>query len=161
MCLKSINNNRLLFLAAVLYLTSCQTKSASDSSSTGSGNITTGLKKNYDWTGTYELNDKVLVYSLKLHRRSVDGSYEMLFFSNNELGDIYKSSTYDARDDSMSICVRFLNNFQMDAKPLGFKSGDTLFILQHRADKTDTVIFKSFHPVSKGLTWKKTGNNFN
>ena len=153
--------NWLLVLAVFLIFFSCKTKSTANNSNTGNDYNINGLNKNYNWTGTYELTDNTILYTLKLHKRSVDGSYEMQFFSNDKNVDLLKSSIYDAKDDSANIYIKYLNNFQMDAKSIGFKSGDTLFILHKNDAKSDSTIFKSFKPSSKNLTFVKTDDLYN
>jgi hypothetical protein len=152
---------QLLFLMPFLFLSACKPKSTDESSAVSNENTPSPVIKKYDWTGTYQLKDKEEEYTLKLHKRTVDGSYEMLFYNNNKLTNLFKSSIYDAKEDSSNISIRFLNNFQMDAKPLGFKSGDTLFILQHREGMPDSSIYKSFHPATKGSNWIKTSDHYN
>lgn len=152
--------SRLFFGAACLFLFACKNKTVNNTSYTDSEGYDKGnLNGNYNWTGTYELKDKDISYILKLHKRSVDGSYEMQFYNNTKNTDLYKSSIYDAKDDSASIYIKFLNNFQMDATPLGFKSGDTLFILQHLHEK-DSSIFKVFNPSDINLSWKKISSTY-
>jgi hypothetical protein len=139
--------NWLFFGAACLFFFACKTKPVTTISHTDSEGYDKGnLNKNYDWTGTYQLKDSIVSYILKLHKRSVDGSYEMQFYSDDKNSDLYKSSIYDAKDDTFKIYIKYLNNFHMDASPLGFKSGDTLFILQHINSKANLTIFKSFKP---------------
>lgn len=151
----------ILIVVAFFVVLSCNTTTESNASSTDSEGYDKGnLNKNYDWTGTYELKDATDLYTLKLHKRSVDGSYEMQFYNNGKEADVYKSSIYDAKDDNTSICIRYLNNFQMDASSLGFKSGDTLFSLHWNQD-SDTTFFKAFQPVNKGLKWIKISNRYN
>ena len=151
----------LLFLMAFLFFSACKPKTTDGSPVVNNENTSSSVLKKYDWTGNYQLKDRDEEYTLKLHKRTVDGSYEMLFYNNSKLTDLFKSSIYDAKEDSSSISIRFLNNFQMDAKPLGFKSGDTLFILQHREGEEDSSIFKSFHPATEGSTWIKTSDHYN
>ncbi len=155
---------RLFFLFATicLCLVSCKNNSTETTTSTTVGNDydVNGLNKNYDFTGTYELKDFDILYTLKLHKRSVDGSYEMQFYNNSKNADIYKSSIYDAKDDSTTIYIRFLNNFQMDATSLGFKSGDTLFVLQHLTEN-DNSVFKAFEPKNRNVSWIKINNQYN
>ena len=153
----------LLFLLVICMLLSCRNlvKNGKETVVIGNDYNVNGLNPNYDWTGTYELKDDTTLYTLKLHKRSVDGNYEMQFFSNDKNIDLYKSSIYDAKDDSANIYIKFLNNFQLDAKPLGFKSGDTLFILHLNDDKTKNSIFKSFHPKTKNIQFTKTSETYN
>ena len=160
MNLKLKYKSRLFFGAACLFLFACKNKTVNNTSYTDSEGYDKGnLNGNYNWTGTYELKDKDISYTLKLHKRSVDGSYEMQFYNNTKNTDLYKSSIYDAKDDSASIYIKFLNNFQMDSTPLGFKSGDTLFILHHTNEK-DNSIFKAFQPSDKNLNWKKISSTY-
>ena len=153
--------NRLFFGAACLFLFACKSKSVNNTSSTDSEGYDKGnLNDNYDWTGTYELKDKDITYTLKLHKRSVDGSYEMQFYNNTKNADLLKSSIYDAKDISNTIIIRFLNNFHMDAKPLGFNSGDTLFILEHLSNEKDSTSWKKLTPATNGLHFTKVNNTY-
>ena len=140
----------LLFLLVICMLLSCKNlvKNGKETVVIGNDYNVNGLNPNYDWTGTYELKDDTTLYTLKLHKRSVDGNYEMQFFSNDKNIDLYKSSIYDAKDDSANIYIKFLNNFQLDAKPLG-------------DDKTKNSIFKSFHPKTKNIQFSKTSETYN
>jgi hypothetical protein len=150
---------RLFVFAFLLVFISCKNKINTNTATDIEANDNTN--SNYDWTGTYELKDNDLLYTLKLHKRSVDGSYEMQFYNNSNQAVLYKSSVYDAKDKANSISIRFLNNFNMDVSSLGFKSGDTLFILQHLNDKTDSAIFKSFIPETKNSSWNKVSSGYN
>lgn len=114
---------------------------------------------NYDWTGTYELSDNGVLYTLKLHRRSVDASYEMQFYAQDKNIDLYKSSIYDAKDGPNAIHIKYLNNFQMDASSLGFKSGDTLFTLLREADSM-VCVFNKWKPTELSNKWKKISDNY-
>lgn len=148
-----------LMITIIFFFVACKNKSIENKVVAGNDYDVNGLNKNYDFTGTYELKDKDILYTLKLHKRSVDGSYEMQFYNNTKNADLYKSSIYDAKDDSVNIYIKFLNNFQMDASSLGFKSGDTLFVLQHLAEK-DNTIFKAFKPKDKNTSWNKTNSTY-
>ena len=152
---------RIFFLVVTIsvLLVSCKNKTTENKVVAGNDYDVNGLNKNYDFTGTYELKDKEITYTLKLHKRSVDCSYEMQFYNNSKNADLFKSSVFDAKDDSTIIYIKFLNNFQTDATSLGFKSGDTLFILQHLNEK-DNSIFKTFKPTDKNVNWNKTSNNY-
>jgi hypothetical protein len=154
-----LKKNRLLVILFFFVFISCKNKTNSNASSEHEGFDKTN--SNYDWTGTYELKDHDLLYTLKLHKRSVDGSYEMQFYNNSKQAVLYKSSVYDAKDKANSISIRFLNNFNMDVSSLGFKSGDTLFILQHLGDNSDSAIFKSFTPGTKNSSWNKVSSGYN
>lgn len=150
--------NKLFFGAACLFLFGCKTKPVNHTSHTDNEGYDKGnLNKNYDWTGTYQLKDSTVLYTLKLHKRSVDGSYEMQFYPDDKNSDLYKSSIYDAKDDAFNIYIRYLNNFHMDATPLGFKSGDTLFELHHINSKVNLTIFKSFKPKRHSMFEKTNG----
>ena len=152
----------LLFLLVICMLLSCKNlvKNGKETVVIGNDYNVNGLNPNYDWTGTYELKDDTTLYTLKLHKRSVDGNYEMQFFSNDKNIDLYKSSIYDAKDISNTIIIRFLNNFHMDAKPLGFNSGDTLFILEHLSNEKDSIIWKKLTPGTNGLHCINVNNTY-
>ena len=156
----SLKNSWLYIFAAFFILVSCKSKTNTEISSDDKGYDKNLSNNNYDWTGTYELEDNTILYTLKLHKRSVDASYEMQFYDNGNKSEIYKSSIYDAKDDSNSICIKFLNNYNTDASILGFKSGDTLFKLMHK-DGKDSSVFKVFQPSIKSVVWKKTSSNYN
>jgi len=155
-----LNNNWLYIFAAFFILISCKSKSSAVISSNDKGYDKNLSNNNYDWTGTYKFEDNSILYTLKLHKRSVDASYEMQFYDNGNKSEIYKSSIYDAKDDSNSISIQFLSNYNMDASTLGFKSGDTLFKLMHNNGKASSV-FKVFQPSVKSVEWKKISSNYN
>ena len=71
----------LLFLLVICMLLSCKNlvKNGKETVVIGNDYNVNGLNPNYDWTGTYELKDDTTLYTLKLHKRSVDGNYEMQF----------------------------------------------------------------------------------
>lgn len=142
-----------------MFVDSCKHKVKQSVVSTGNDYNKNGLNKHFDWTGTYILEDSEAMCTLKLHKRSVDGSYEMQFYDNSRYVDLYKSSVYDAKDDSGHIYIRYLNNFMMDAKPLGFESGDTLFYLQKR-DTGFSSVFKAFKPKNNNSCWKKINSTY-
>ena len=48
----------------------------------------------------------------------------------------------------------------MDAKPLGFNSGDTLFILEHLSNEKDSIIWKKLTPGTNGLHFIKVNNTY-
>ncbi len=152
-----------LFLSLISFFSSCKNLSKNEKETAIIGNDynVNGLNTNYNWTGTYELKDDTVLYILKLHKRSVDGNYEMQFFSNDKNIDLYKSSIYDAKDDSANICIKFLNNFQFDAKPLGFNSGDTLFVFHLNLDKTTSTNFNAFKPKTKQTQFVKVSDAYN
>ncbi len=153
----------LLFLLATCTFFSCKNlvKNGKETVVIGNDYNVNGLNPNYDWTGTYELKDDNILYTLKLHKRSVDGNYEMQFLSNDKNIDLYKSSIYVAKDDSANIYIKFLNNFQLDAKPLGFNSGDTLFAFHLNTDKTSNTIFQSLKPKTKETQFTKISDTYN
>ncbi|MFN8282399.1 MAG: hypothetical protein U0U67_04250 [Chitinophagales bacterium] len=148
---------------SIILLVSCNyfTKNKEEATITNNDYNTNGINPNYDWTGTYELKKDTLLYTLKLHKRSVDGNYEMQLFSNDKYIDLYKSSIYDAKDDSANIYIKYLNNFNMDIRPLGFKSGDTLFILHLNEDKTEKTILRTFLPKDQNLQFNKISRTYN
>ena len=47
----------------------------------------------------------------------------------------------------------------MDASPLGYKSGDTLFVLRHY-EENDITYWKLFSPSSSEMQFKKTSNTY-
>jgi hypothetical protein len=157
--MKFRNLNKVI-IGIMFCVAACQNKPVAQTAHTDSEGYDKGsLNTNYDWTGTYELKDGENLFVLKLHKRSVDGSYEMQFFNSNQNTELYKSSIYDANDADSSICIRFLNNFQMDASPLGYKSGDTLFVLRHY-EENDSTFWKLFSPSSSEMQFKKTSNTY-
>lgn len=153
----------ILVLTMISFFTSCKNLSKNENvkSIVGNDYNVNGINPNYNWTGTYELKDDTVLYTLKLHKRSVDGNYEMQFFSNDKYIDLYKSSIYDAKDDSANIYIKFLNNFQLDAKPLGFNSGDTLFAFHLNTDKTTITNFNAFKPKIKQIQFIKVSDAYN
>lgn len=136
-----------IYLLLLICLISCKTKSTTTVKTNSDLDELATKKTTFDWTGTYTLADNELLYTLKLHKRSVDGSYEIQFYNNGKYSEIYKTSIYDVKEVDDKISIRFLNNFQMDFNKLNLKSGDTLFILQEINDGVIHCEFRSFHPA--------------
>jgi len=154
-----IQFRRLSGLLMMLLLAACQAETGKSSANTNSESATNKSDTDYDWTGTYMLDDGPVTYTLKLHKRSVDGSYEMQWYDNTDKSDLYKSSIYDAKVHEGTITIRYLNNFQTDAAPLGFKSGDTLFVLC-RTNSADSTAWKSFQPANPQHQLQKTSSTY-
>lgn len=150
----------LLFSLNVFLLPSCVQKKNSDSNSVERENSTIDSEVEFNWTGTYSIQDGEIIYTLKLHKRSVDGSYELQWYDNSAKSELYKSSIYDAKPLNNSILIRYLNNFQMDASALGYKSGDTLFVLSRTTHSTDSTIWKKFQPTDKAAQFIKISDTY-
>lgn len=105
--MKFRNLNKVI-IGIMLCVAACQNKPVAQTAHTDSEGYDKGsLNTNYDWTGTYELKDGENLFVLKLHKRSVDGSYEMQFFNTHQNTDLYKSSIYDAND----VTLPFVSDF--------------------------------------------------
>jgi hypothetical protein len=156
--MKFRNLNKVI-IGIMLCVAACQNKPVAQTAHTDSEGYDKGsLNTNYDWTGTYELKDGENLFVLKLHKRSVDGSYEMQFFNSNQNTELYKSSIYDANDADSSICIRFLNNFQMDASPLDIKAV-TLYLCFVITKKMIAHFGNYFHLLPE-MQFKKTSNTY-
>jgi hypothetical protein len=88
--MKFRNLNKVI-IGIMLCVAACQNKPVAQTAHTDSEGYDKGsLNTNYDWTGTYELKDGENLFVLKLHKRSVDGSYEMQFFNSTKTRSFIK-----------------------------------------------------------------------
>lgn len=114
-------------------------------------------KNNHDWTGTYEFKDSNNTHTLKLHRRSVDLSYEMTYV-NHQITS--KNNIWSVKDLNDSIRIIFINNFVDDPSTVPFQRGDILFSLILQPDSSIQTNWQKIQPPSQG-SFLKISNNFN
>lgn len=111
---------------------------------------TTPVQK-YDWTGTYLFADEgaEMAYTLRLHRRSVDGSYEMQYSRSVEAQtNNYAEYMFDAKDADSSITIRFMGSFTAAEKDWPFKKGDTMCVLSLKPGSGIETAWKALQPKS-------------
>lgn len=145
----------------VLTILACQGKT--DSAQTGAAAETAVETPNYDWTGTFVCPDEGAEssYTLRLHKRSVDGSYEMQYSKSVEAQtNNYAEYMFDAKDADSSITIRFMGSFSAPETEWPFRKGDTMCILSVNADSTVETTWKALRPKNGDAGFRQVSRDY-
>ena len=145
----------------MLALVSC--RSNTDQAQNGAEPEAVTQAPKYDWTGTYVSPGKGAepVYTLRLHKRSVDGSYEMQY-GKSEAGqtNYHPEYMFDAKDTDSSIMIRFMGSFTAPEAEWPFAKGDTMCILSVKADSRIETNWKAWRPVNGDAGFEQVSKDY-